>query len=158
MAAFAKPPARHGSTGLGPRRQTLRGQSWDVVWSPHHWTNVPEVAPFLAAFEDSLRAAAQPVVDGLFGSFEDWERLQLHPEVRCLARLDPRYVRAQVRRLNEELKKALRDVQGRAPRPAGDPRGQRRDDAQRDQAQLIADAIFGPVARALRGVAAASSR
>jgi formate C-acetyltransferase len=37
------------------------GQSWDVVWSPHHWTNVPEVAPFLAAFEDSLRAAAQPV-------------------------------------------------------------------------------------------------
>ncbi|HEY3352240.1 MAG TPA: pyruvate formate lyase family protein [Polyangia bacterium] len=37
------------------------GTPWDVVWSPLAWTNVPELHPFLAAFEDSLRAAARPV-------------------------------------------------------------------------------------------------
>jgi hypothetical protein len=37
------------------------GAPWDVVYSCHRWTNVPEVAVFLRAYEDSLAAAARPV-------------------------------------------------------------------------------------------------
>ena len=43
------------------------GKSWDRVWSPHNWTVVPEMFPFLTAFEDSLAACARnvPVPGGL---------------------------------------------------------------------------------------------
>ncbi|HEO69841.1 MAG TPA: hypothetical protein ENN80_01160, partial [Candidatus Hydrogenedentes bacterium] len=37
------------------------GTPWDAVYCPTHWTNVPEVMPFLKAFEDSLAAAARVV-------------------------------------------------------------------------------------------------
>ncbi|MBM3289692.1 MAG: hypothetical protein FJY92_06030, partial [Candidatus Hydrogenedentes bacterium] len=37
------------------------GTSWDSVYSCCRWTNVPEVMPFLPAFEDSLLAAARVV-------------------------------------------------------------------------------------------------
>jgi len=37
------------------------GTPWDTVYSVTHWTNVPELHPFLRAFEDSLLAAAKPV-------------------------------------------------------------------------------------------------
>jgi formate C-acetyltransferase len=42
-------------------RAYTTGTEWDQVYSPHHWTNVPEVAPFLWAFQDSLLAGAEPV-------------------------------------------------------------------------------------------------
>ena len=37
------------------------GTPWDSVYSCSRWTNVPEIAPFLKAFEDSLLAAARVV-------------------------------------------------------------------------------------------------
>lgn len=37
------------------------GTPWDAVFSLTSWTNVPEVMPFLRAYEDSLLAAARPV-------------------------------------------------------------------------------------------------
>lgn len=37
------------------------GTPWDTVYACASWTNVPEVAPFVRAFEDSLAAAAHPV-------------------------------------------------------------------------------------------------
>ncbi|MBX7259764.1 MAG: hypothetical protein K1Y02_25645 [Candidatus Hydrogenedentes bacterium] len=37
------------------------GAPWDSVYSCSRWTNVPEVTPFLRAFEDSLLAAARIV-------------------------------------------------------------------------------------------------
>jgi len=37
------------------------GTPWDAVYACHHWTNVPEVTPFLRAYEDSLLAAARVV-------------------------------------------------------------------------------------------------
>ncbi len=37
------------------------GTPWDAVYSFGRWTNVPEVMPFLRAFEDSLAAAARVV-------------------------------------------------------------------------------------------------
>jgi len=37
------------------------GTPWDTVYARSHWTNVPEVTPFLRAFQDSLLAAARPV-------------------------------------------------------------------------------------------------
>ena len=44
------------------------GAPWDAVYSCSRWTNVPEVTPFLRAFEDSLLAAARvaPVPDGFY--------------------------------------------------------------------------------------------
>jgi trans-4-hydroxy-L-proline dehydratase len=42
-------------------RAYTTGTAWDAVYSPHHWTNVPEVAPFLWAFQDSLLAGAEAV-------------------------------------------------------------------------------------------------
>ena len=117
------------------------------------------------AFRDSPnlkveRVGGQLVVDGLLGSVEDWERLQLFPEVRCLAQLDPRYVKGQVRRINEELKRAgLRDVQAVMHGPhLVTLEGSVEDEALREKAQFIADAIYQPLARALTGIAAASVR
>jgi formate C-acetyltransferase len=37
------------------------GTPWDTVFSITSWTNVPEIAPFLRAYEDSLLAAARVV-------------------------------------------------------------------------------------------------
>jgi formate C-acetyltransferase len=37
------------------------GTAWDTVFSITSWTNVPEIAPFLRAYEDSLLAAARVV-------------------------------------------------------------------------------------------------
>jgi len=37
------------------------GKPWDVVWSPHNWGVVPEMAPFFASYQDSLLAAAKLV-------------------------------------------------------------------------------------------------
>ena len=37
------------------------GTRWDTVYARSHWTNVPEMMPFLPAFEDSLLAAARVV-------------------------------------------------------------------------------------------------
>lgn len=37
------------------------GTPWDTVYSFHRWTNVPEIALFLRAYEDSLAAAARVV-------------------------------------------------------------------------------------------------
>ncbi len=37
------------------------GARWDRVWCPHNWTIVPEVIPFLSAYEDSLAACARVV-------------------------------------------------------------------------------------------------
>ncbi len=37
------------------------GTPWDRVWCPHNWTIVPEIMPFLEAYEDSLAAGARPV-------------------------------------------------------------------------------------------------
>ena len=37
------------------------GTPWDRVFSPHNWTIVPEVIPFLAGYEDTLAACARPV-------------------------------------------------------------------------------------------------
>ena len=37
------------------------GTPWDSVYSCHSWTNVPEVAPFLRTYEDSLTAAARVI-------------------------------------------------------------------------------------------------
>ena len=34
---------------------------WDRVYAPHNWTIVPEVLPFLPAFDDCLAACARPV-------------------------------------------------------------------------------------------------
>ena len=35
------------------------GERWDAVFPTEHWTNVPELAPFLNAYADSLAAAAK---------------------------------------------------------------------------------------------------
>ncbi len=45
------------------------GTPWDTVYSFGHWTNVPELAPFLRCYEDSLAAAAQevPLPPGFWG-------------------------------------------------------------------------------------------
>jgi len=37
------------------------GTPWDRVWCPHNWSIVPEILPFLEAYEDSLAAGARPV-------------------------------------------------------------------------------------------------
>ncbi len=37
------------------------GTPWDTVFAVEHWTNVPEFAPFLSCYEDSLLAAAAVV-------------------------------------------------------------------------------------------------
>jgi len=37
------------------------GTAWDAVFSVSRWTNVPELTPFLRAYEDSLLAAARVV-------------------------------------------------------------------------------------------------
>jgi formate C-acetyltransferase len=37
------------------------GTSWDSVWSPHNWGVVPEVYPFMPAFESSLLALAKGI-------------------------------------------------------------------------------------------------
>ncbi len=37
------------------------GAPWDTVYSVHHWSNAPEILPFLRAYEDSLLAAARVV-------------------------------------------------------------------------------------------------
>lgn len=37
------------------------GTAWDSVYRRAHWTNVPEIHPFLTAYEDSLLAAARVV-------------------------------------------------------------------------------------------------
>jgi formate C-acetyltransferase len=37
------------------------GKPWDVVYTPHSWSVVPEVFPFMPAFEDSLAACARVV-------------------------------------------------------------------------------------------------
>lgn len=37
------------------------GTPWDTVFPVEQWTNVPEFAPFLLVYEDSLLAAARPV-------------------------------------------------------------------------------------------------
>ncbi len=37
------------------------GAAWDRVWCPHNWTVVPEMFPFLSAYEDSLAACARTV-------------------------------------------------------------------------------------------------
>lgn len=37
------------------------GEPWDTVFAIEHWTNVPEFAPFLNCYEDSLLAAARVV-------------------------------------------------------------------------------------------------
>ncbi|HUU02427.1 MAG TPA: pyruvate formate lyase family protein [Myxococcota bacterium] len=44
------------------------GTLWDRVFCPHNWTVVPEMFPFLAAFEDCLAACAKsvPLPDGFF--------------------------------------------------------------------------------------------
>ncbi|MBW1870554.1 MAG: hypothetical protein JRJ19_00725 [Deltaproteobacteria bacterium] len=44
------------------------GTTWDRVWSPHNWTVVPEMYPFLAAYEDCLAACAKSIQlpDGFF--------------------------------------------------------------------------------------------
>jgi pyruvate formate-lyase/glycerol dehydratase family glycyl radical enzyme len=42
-------------------RPYTSGLLWDVVWSPHNWTVVPELYPFLSAYQDSLLAAAERV-------------------------------------------------------------------------------------------------
>ena len=44
------------------------GAPWDAVFSPARWTNVPEIIPFLKAYEDSLAAAARvvPLPDGFW--------------------------------------------------------------------------------------------
>lgn len=44
------------------------GTPWDSVYSPTQWTNVPEVMPFLKAYEDSLAAAARvvPLLEGFW--------------------------------------------------------------------------------------------
>ena len=39
-------------------RPYTSGLPWDAVWSPHSWTVVPELYPFLDAYQDSLLAAA----------------------------------------------------------------------------------------------------
>lgn len=80
----AESPARPGwepSDALSPRIQRLRteyfsfdtrafrnevlpltsGTPWDTVFPVEHWTNVPEFAPFLMAYDDSLLAAARVV-------------------------------------------------------------------------------------------------
>ena len=42
-------------------RPYTSGLLWDAVWSPHSWTVVPELYPFLDAYQDSLLAAAERV-------------------------------------------------------------------------------------------------
>jgi pyruvate formate-lyase/glycerol dehydratase family glycyl radical enzyme len=42
-------------------RPYTSGLPWDVVWSPHNWTVVPELYPFLDAYQDSLLAAGERV-------------------------------------------------------------------------------------------------
>ncbi|HNR32847.1 MAG TPA: pyruvate formate lyase family protein, partial [Candidatus Hydrogenedentes bacterium] len=44
------------------------GTPWDVVFSRARWTNVPELMPFLNAYEDSLAAAARivPLPEGFW--------------------------------------------------------------------------------------------
>lgn len=37
------------------------GQDWDEVFSPHNWTVVPEIYPFLPSYRDTLKAAAVTV-------------------------------------------------------------------------------------------------
>ena len=37
------------------------GKPWDTVFPVEHWTNVPEFAPFLNCYEDSLLAAARTI-------------------------------------------------------------------------------------------------
>ncbi|MGQ9573216.1 MAG: hypothetical protein ACUVV3_08545, partial [Dehalococcoidia bacterium] len=80
--ATASPTVWSPSPALSPRVRRLReeffsfherdyfrnevrpytsGTPWDVVWSPHNWTVVPELYPFLDAYQDSLLAAAEPV-------------------------------------------------------------------------------------------------
>jgi formate C-acetyltransferase len=45
------------------------GDHWDEVFSPHNWTVVPEVYPFIPSYRDTLRAAAVavPVPPGFYG-------------------------------------------------------------------------------------------
>lgn len=77
----AQPTLWHASDALSERVQRLRdeyfafetrahrnevlpfttGRLWDSVYSVTHWTNVPEVMPFLKSYEDSLAAAARVV-------------------------------------------------------------------------------------------------
>ena len=83
-----RPPLWDASDALSPRIQRLRdeyfsydtrafrnevlpfttGVPWDTVYARSHWTNVPEVMPFLRAFQDSLLAAAWavPLPDGFW--------------------------------------------------------------------------------------------
>lgn len=81
-AATAHPGLWEASTGLGDRVSKLRkeyfsfddrpyfrnevlpfgtGRAWDSVFAIHNWTIVPEVMPFLKAYEDSLTACARTV-------------------------------------------------------------------------------------------------
>ncbi len=49
-------------------RAYTTGTAWDRVFCPHNWTVVPEMFPFLVAFEDCLAACAEgvPLPDGFF--------------------------------------------------------------------------------------------
>ncbi|MBN1342071.1 MAG: hypothetical protein JXQ73_05290 [Phycisphaerae bacterium] len=59
------------------------GADWDRVWCPHSWTIVPEMIPFLAAYEDSLAACAKtvPVPDHLYGNPNALRRAEFFAEV-----------------------------------------------------------------------------
>jgi formate C-acetyltransferase len=37
------------------------GEQWDAVWSPLNWSIIPELVPFMGAFEESLRVLAREV-------------------------------------------------------------------------------------------------
>jgi pyruvate formate-lyase/glycerol dehydratase family glycyl radical enzyme len=59
------------------------GTPWDRVWCPHNWTIVPEMMPFLAAYEDSLAACARtvPLPEDLYDEPLVFRRAEFFAEV-----------------------------------------------------------------------------
>ncbi|HEY3451229.1 MAG TPA: pilus assembly protein N-terminal domain-containing protein [Myxococcales bacterium] len=109
-----------------------------------------------SAFKDSPNLAVQLAGDrifltGLFGSLEDYEQSLYFPRVVCLAKLDPKVVRSRVAMVNDALARSgLKHAQAVLHGPSTLAlEGLVQDSLEKDKAQKIADAIFGPVGKAV---------
>lgn len=124
-----------------------------------------ESSSLRSAFKDSPDLAVELLGDrtfltGLFGSVEDYERSLLFPHAVCLARLDPRVVRAAVARVNEALARSgLKNAHAVLHGPSTLAlEGVVQDTEEKQKAQKIADSIFGPVGRAVEALDKANRR
>ncbi|MGC4117137.1 MAG: pilus assembly protein N-terminal domain-containing protein [Myxococcales bacterium] len=115
-----------------------------------------ESSALRSAFKDSPGLSVQFAGDrvfltGLFGSLEDYERSRLFPQAVCLAKLDPKVVRARVAMVNDALtqaglKNARAVLHGTSTLAL---EGVVHDTEEKAKAQKIADAIFTPVGKAV---------